>query len=182
MPSVRFEAPVRRSHAHPLPWQDVGLLGQGAARAGREGCRLGRTPAHSAGRSVRSGLPEAQPQRRGSDAGARRQDRRRVDRHHALRRRGVSRSLAHTLRSRRARQAAHDHQADGRIRASILHDAHLRDREPCAFRPHDAGGNGDRACQGARPQALGDQAPGGRARARGAARGRGAAPAGTAAR
>ena len=66
------------------------------------------------------------------------------------------------VRSRRARQAALDHQADGRTRAHILHDAHLRDRQPCAFRPHDAGGTGGRACQGTRPQALGDQAPGGR--------------------
>ena len=52
------------------------------------------------------------------------------DRHHALRRRGVPRPGAHAGRSGRPRADAHVREADGRIHPRLLHDAHLRDREP----------------------------------------------------
>ena len=97
------------------------------------------------------------------------------DRHHALCRRGVSRPRAGAGRSDLAREAAHDHEADGRIRARFLHHIDVRDCQPRALRPHECGGIRGRARQVARSEALRDQAPGGQAWARSAVGG-GCAP------
>ena len=53
---------------------------------------------------------------------------------------------------------AHDHQADGRIRAQFLHDPDVRDRQPRPFRAHEPGAIRGRARQVARSETLRDQA------------------------
>ncbi len=138
-----------RNDARALSQRQFGVRPESADRSCGKRPEGHRAFADLAGRPERSGLYEAQSQRRRADAGARRQRHRRVFADPLLHRRSIPGPAADADDAGRPAPRPPLQQADRRIHAQCVHDHDICDGIPSAFSQNDARCMAGRDQQGA---------------------------------